>query len=224
MLEVDIDVAVRREGEEMLDKGGYLFGRVGSSATQTEIGMRGRGMHLGSSQVVAFCDAESSVVGAENGVDLLSEPRSVAELEGDRRCAGSAESRGLEESRQPGGVGLEVRRKLEEDETEFTGLAHRLEDGDQVGDVVLAIGQPFDVRDALRGLEAEAKERLGGRQPVFEHLRGGQRPKGVVDFYGAELRGVELEEFFCGCRGGVEGRLPCRVGPTRGSSENARCG
>jgi hypothetical protein len=214
MFEVDINVVVCGESKKTLGKGVYLLGRVGSRAAQTETGMRGCGMDLGSSQLVAFCDAESSIVGAENGVDLLSEPRRVAELEGDRRCSRSTESRRFEEGRQPGGVGLEVRGKLEEDEAEFAGLAHRLEDRDQVGDVVVTVGKAFDVGDALRRLEAEAKERLGGRQPVFEHLRGGQRSEGVVDLDGTELRGVELEEFLSGRRGRVEGGFPCRVGPT----------
>jgi hypothetical protein len=80
------------------------------------------------------------------------------------------------------------------------------------------------VGDTLRSFEAEAKERLSGREPVFEHLRGWQGPKGVVDLDGAELRGIELKEFLGRCRGRVEGRLPCGIRPTGRPGKDACSG
>ena len=224
MLEVDIDVAFYGESKETLNKGVYLIGPVSSGATQAETSMRGGSVYLGGRQIVAFGDAEGCIVGAENGVDLLREPGSVAELEGDRGCPRSTQCGDFEKGRQTGSVGFEIRGKLEENEAQFTGLTHRLEDGDQVGDIVVAVGKTFNVGDPLWRFEAEAKKWVSGRKPVFEHLCGGQRTEGVVDLDRTKLRGVELEEFFRGCRGRVEGGLPCGVGPPRCSGEKARSG
>jgi len=192
MFEVDIDVAGFGQDEKALYKCAYLSGSVRSGAAEPKAGVCGGGVDLGRSKVVAFSNAERGVVGAENGINLLTEPGFVAELEGDGRGASDAESRSFEEGGEACPIGPEVRWKLEEDEAELAGLADGLKNREEEGDVIGAVGEPLDVGDTLRRLEAEAEERLAERKPVFDHLGGGQSAKSIVDLDRAELRGVIL--------------------------------
>jgi len=224
VLEVDVDVAVLRKGEEVVYEGSDLFRAVGSGASQTEAGVCGCGVHFGCGEVIAFRDAEGSVVIAEDGVDLLAEPSLVTEFEGDGRGSGGAEGWGFEECCEACGVGFEIGWKLKEDEAEFGGLTHGLKSGEKEGYVFGAVGEALDVGDSLWSFEAEAEEWLCGGEPVLEHLCGWQGSEGVVDFDGAELSGVELEEFFSGRGGGVENGLPGGIGPTGSSCEDASGG
>ena len=73
--------------------------------------------------------------------------------------------------------------------------------------ICIAVAEAFEVGDALRGLEAEAKVRRSSGEPAFEHLCGGQCAEGVVDLDGGELRGVKLEELFGGSAGQDRNRV-----------------
>jgi len=146
----------------------------------------------------------------------------VAELEGDGRCSGGAECGCGEEGGEALGVGLEVGRELEEEEAELAGLTDWLERRDELGYVVGAVGETFEVGDALGRLEAEAEVRRRGGEPGFEHGCRGQGAEGVVDLNRGELGGVVLEEFFGGRLRGIEGGFPCGVGPAGGSGEDVR--
>ena len=182
--------------------------------------MSGGGVDFGGGEVVAFGDADGGVVLAEDGVDRFGEPGIVAELEGDGGCSRCPERGCGEEGGEALGVGLEVGWELEEEEAELAGLADGLQRGEELGYVVGAGGEAFEVRDALRRLEAEAEVRGRGGEPGFEHRRRGQCAEGVVDFDRGELGGVELEELFGGRLRGIEGGLPRWVGPAGGSGED----
>ena len=98
---------------------------VASVAAEAEAGVGGGGVDLGGGEVVAFGDAESGVVLAEDGVDVFGEAGLVAELEGDGgvgREGGSGEEVG-----EAGGVGFEVGRELEEEQAELAGFADGVE-------------------------------------------------------------------------------------------------
>ena len=122
-------------------------------------------------------------------------------------------------------VGLEVGWELKEEQPEAAGFVGGRESLDELGDIGFRVAESFEVSDALGGLEAETEVRRRGAKPAFEHLDGGQRAEGVVDFDGVELGGVVLEELFCGNGGWVEAGLPRGIDPTGGSCEETvrRC-
>lgn len=144
----------------------------------------------------------------------------MAELEGDGQGSGTVEGWGREKIAEAFGIGLHIRRQLEEQEAEFSGLAHGFEDTSEIGDVGFAVVEPLDMGDALWGFEAEAKERWCCGKPVLQHGCCGESAEGVVHLDGTELGGVELEEALLGESFRVEGRLPCGVGPAGSASED----
>lgn len=221
MLEVDVDIALRGQRGKTRSEGGDLVRRVGSGAAKAKAGEGLRGVDLGRGEIVAIGDTESGVVGTENGADLVAEPGFVAELEGYGRSTRTPESREREEALETGCIGLQGWRELKEEESELACLSHRLQNGDEVGDVGFDIDEPLDVGDALRSLEAEAEEGSGRRQPAFKRGYGRKRAKGIVDLNGAELCGVEVKEAFGWSTIGIEGRLPREIGPAGGSGKDS---
>src|SRR5580704_14741930 len=99
--------------------------------------MRAGGLELRCSEVVAFRNAEGGVVGAQDAVDLLAEPRLVAKLEGDRRSTRGPERRCGQERGESNSVSLEIRRQLEEHEAKLTSLTDGLKRRKEVGDIIV---------------------------------------------------------------------------------------
>ena len=126
VFEVGVDIAVAGEGGEAGGEGCELGCGVAAIAAEAEAGVGGGGVDLGAGEIVAFGDAEGGVVVSEEGVGGFGEPGLVAELEGDGRGL-RGEGGGTEEFGEAVGVGLEVGRKLEEEEAELAGLADGLE-------------------------------------------------------------------------------------------------
>ena len=163
-------------------------------------------------------------MGTKDSVDLVAEPGLMAKLKRDARSAGDVESWSREEVAETCSVGHEIRWKLEEKETEFACLPYDLQYRDEVGEIGFAVGQAFDVGDALGSLEAETKEVGRSSKPAFEHHSGREGAEGVVDLYRAELARVKLKK---APRWGfirIEGRFPGGIGPTRGSGIDASLG
>ncbi len=80
--------------------------------------------------------------------------------------------------------------------------------------IVFTLAETFEVRNALRRLEAEAEVGSCRGQPAVKHFCSGQRSEGVVDLDRGELCRVELEEALRRCAGGIELRLPGWIGPS----------
>ena len=141
----------------------------------------------------------------------------MTKLECDARCPGSTQRGEVEKAVEQHGVGLEVRRELEEYDAEFIRLTDRFERGDKLGHIGIAFVETLEVGDALRSFETEAK--MGGScgEPAFERFCCGQGAKGVVDLDGGQLRGIKPEEIFCRSARRVELRFPRRVSPAGGS-------
>ena len=145
----------------------------------------------------------------------------MTKFEGDAGSAGRTECRDAEEGVEEGGVGLEVRRKLEEHDAKFVCLADGFECGDELGYIRIAFAEAFEVGDALRRFEAEVKVGRSGGEPAFEHLRGGQSAEGIVHLDRGKLRGVELEEFFRGSARRIELGFPGWISPAGGPGMDA---
>src|SRR5438876_8383714 len=128
-------------------------------------------MNLGRQQIVTLGNAKRRVMLPKDRVDLLGEPRFVTELERDRRRIGCSKRRKCKEAAESLGIGLEVRRKLEEKEPKLARLPHGLERRDKLSHIVCALLQPLEMRNALWSLEAEPEVRRSRGQPAFEHLR-----------------------------------------------------
>src|SRR5204862_5029262 len=111
-------------------------------------------------------------------------PRWMAKLEcvlGDRRQVGEE---GLDQSF----VELQIRRTLEKDGPQpITQEACPLEED---ADFLIGIGQPLEVRNALRRLQRELKSLRNLRTPLGECLLRREPAERVIDFDRRELRRV----------------------------------
>jgi len=97
MLEVDEDLSFGSELSETLGKGSDLGGAVSSAAAQAIAGVALRALDLRRAQIVALGDAQSGIVRAQDGIDLVAEPRLVSEFERNSRCSGAGQCRCEEE-------------------------------------------------------------------------------------------------------------------------------
>ena len=114
-------------------------------------------MDLRREEVVTFSDAERGIVIAKDGVGLLGEPGFVTKFEGDWRGAFCLECRGREEVFEAIRICFEIRRKLEEEQTEFARLARWFQGSNELSNVGATVLQSLEVRDALGRFEAEAE-------------------------------------------------------------------
>ncbi len=116
-------------------------------------------------------------------------------------------------------IELEVRWQLEEQQPEFARLADRLQRVHELGDDLMAITQTFQVRDALRRLEAKAEALRRRGEPVFERARAWQLAEGVIHLNRVELGGIVGEKLLRRQARRIEVRLPRGVSPSRGAGK-----
>jgi hypothetical protein len=185
MLEVDVYVALLGESGEALGEGVDLVRGVAAGAAEAEGGVSGGGVDLGGDEVVGFSYTEGGVVQTEDVVGLFGEPGWVAELEGDLQGFGGW--KGGEEGGEESGVGGEVGWELEEEQAELAGLPEGFERFDELGEIGVAVLEPFEVGDALWGLEAETESGRSCGGPSFCEFCGWEGAEGVVDLDRVEL-------------------------------------
>ena len=133
MFEVHVDIALIGECSEAFGEGLEFQRGVAAVSAQPVAGVGFCGMDLRREEVVTFSDAERGIVIAEDGEGLLGEPGFVTELEGDWRSAFYLECRGGEEVFEAIRICFEIRRKLEEEQTEFVRLAHWFQGSNELG-------------------------------------------------------------------------------------------
>src|ERR1700692_3266610 len=157
VLEVDINITILCESETACGQLRELRRSVTAAATHSEAGVGGGGTHLGGLKVLGLGDAEGGVALVQDRVDGVGKPAGMAELKGDGRGAGFVQRRAGEEVGEEREVELEVRRKLEEQQTELTGLADGLERMHELRNEGMTVAESLEGGDALRRFEGETK-------------------------------------------------------------------
>ena len=179
MLEVDEHVgATRRSRLNRLGPPRDVVRRIPFIA-QAEVGVIGRDLDRGR-QLLALGHAERQVSRPQAGVDLVIEPRGVAELE--RRA--DAWRKGVQEGVEQCEVLFEVGRELEQQRAELG--AERGRRFEELTDAVAALAQPCVVRDPLRRLQRELERIRRRTVPPLEDLLVGRTVERVVDLDGRE--------------------------------------
>src|SRR4029077_2962571 len=119
-------------------------------------------------------------------------------------------------------INLQIRRKLKQHRAELTSSRQRLNGRQKSRNKVLRRLEALDVRDDLVRLYAEAK--LCGRvlQPVLDGRFFNKLPESEIHFDRIQLRRVVSQELLLRQLGRIKIRLPCRVGPARGSNKQLR--
>lgn len=206
MLEEDVDILVFLDeaGDLLPDGGAVRWGVFGLAEAAVD---ESAGDDIGGGEVIAFGEAESGRMLFEEAVDGVAHPGGMAEFEG----AAETGRYGIEEGFKERLVAFQVGGKLEEEGTETPDDAQGV-DGLKENFVERGGSEALDMGNALVGLEDKEEGFGRGLDPVFECGGGGEAAEGVVDFHGVEAGGVVGEEFIGGEAGGVEVRLPGRVG------------
>ena len=202
---VDVDAVSQPRGDAGGLGGEELAGVVAGVvlAVEAQVGpVGGQAARVVGQQVV---DAQGRAVGLQHGVDVLVQPARVAEL--DRPAL--AARRGGEEAVEPRGVGLPVRRQLDEDGAE--GRAQLAGDLEEALDRFVRILEALDVAAVAAEFQGVFEALRRGLAPVPEGLRPRQVVEGVVDLDAVELAGVVLEPALLRQVLRVEGALPVRV-------------
>jgi len=180
--------------------------------------------YIGRDEVFSVCNAEGSVVFAEDSIGVFGEPALVAELEGETRSI-FAQAFVAKKCPQKVGVGFEVGWKLKEDRAEACRFADGRERGEEVGEVRVAVAKAAEVGHALRGFESEEEAVGRGSEPGGCGLGLQVAAEGVVDFDGGEIGSVVRKKGATRDVGGVEAGLPGRVVPTGSAAVEMRwCG
>jgi hypothetical protein len=172
VLEVHERVAPLGPGD---DRGppGELGPRVGAVA-EAEISEVRRRDH-GRGPLLRVGDAERRVAAAEEVVDLVVEPRWVADLDG--HPDGGRHPR--ETLAEAAGVLPEVRRKLEEERTAL--VAEPRDRVEKLGEGLGDVAQAGEMRDPLRHLEREDEPRGRHLRPAGDRLARRHPAEGTVE-------------------------------------------
>jgi len=212
VLEVDEGVAVSVEMGAHFCVDGFHVGRrvVGHAvAVINEVGSD----HVGAFQLFTFCDAEGGIAALQNFVNFIGEPGFVPELESE-----PMEARDIgQEFAEQRGIGLQERRKLDEDDAELPCLLKRLEGFEKKAHGFAGIFEAKDVGDALVSLGTELETFGCGVDPRIEAHVGDAAAEGVINFDGIELSGVVREKFCRGKLGRIKIGFPTCVSPSGGA-------